>query len=370
MENHCLMCDRPDNADNLVQCDKCDGYVHFSCADVGESIADADRSFTCKKCVESEEAVTISSQHTSKRSHASSRSSISARRTSLRLQQIETDRQNRLKELDDAEKYQRMRRQVEADFDKQRFQVLDAQQEEVEQRSTRSRSQPGSSPQPVDMGTHRIEGSALQRTGLAAESNDTQMPSQVSSSIVTRPQEGGVPVTTRSQLDVSIPAAVTAIVSVTDGNRVELINPTHVNPVVNQVRKGGRKTKVDEIVNTSTPKQSHVVTNENVNQTSQLVVTSSKNDYIESACLYTTSRSQFPQTVHSNTKPAEGAHVTASLGSVLKPPSGHGQGIDLHPSLFPPPSGRIQFDVSNSLKPPPPSGQKQNVVSNPLSAMK
>ncbi|XP_055634367.1 uncharacterized protein LOC129774622 [Toxorhynchites rutilus septentrionalis] len=200
-----------------------------------------------------------------------------------------------------------MRRQVEADFDKQRFQVLDAQLEEVEQRSTRSRvssrvirentskwvgaasqtegqvvttsttavttatvsqSQPGSSPQPVDMGTHRIEGSALQRTGLAAESNDTQMPSQVSSSNVTRPQEGGVPVTTRSQLDVSIPAAVTAIVSVTDGNRVELINPTHVNPVVNQVRKGGRKTKVDEIVNTSTPKQSHVVTNENVNQTS------------------------------------------------------------------------------------------------------
>lgn len=84
-ESHCMLCDRPNHVDNLVQCDRCDGYLHYSCAEVGDSIADPDRSFSCKRCIESDEVVTVSS-HSSRRTSNSSRS---AARAALRLQQLE-----------------------------------------------------------------------------------------------------------------------------------------------------------------------------------------------------------------------------------------------------------------------------------------
>nr|XP_029709431.1 uncharacterized protein LOC115255438 [Aedes albopictus] len=135
-DSHCIMCNRPNNADNLVQCDRCDGYVHYSCADVGDSIADPDRSFTCKRCVESDEVVTVSSHRTSRSSRRTSHSGSSSAQVALRLQQLEKEKQNRLRELEDAEKFQRLRRQVEEDFEKQQFAILDAQlQDEDEDRS-------------------------------------------------------------------------------------------------------------------------------------------------------------------------------------------------------------------------------------------
>ncbi|EJY57822.1 AAEL017306-PA [Aedes aegypti] len=105
-ESHCMLCDRPNHVDNLVQCDRCDGYLHYSCAEVGDSIADPDRSFTCNRCIESDEVVTVSSHS----SHRTSNSSRSAARAALRLQQLEKERQIRRRELEDAEKFQRMRR--------------------------------------------------------------------------------------------------------------------------------------------------------------------------------------------------------------------------------------------------------------------
>ncbi|XP_062704316.1 uncharacterized protein LOC134286681 [Aedes albopictus] len=139
-DSHCIMCNRPNNADNLVQCDRCDGYVHYSCADVGDSIADPDRSFTCKRCVESDEVVTVSSHRTSRSSRRTSHSGSSSARVALRLQQLEKEKQNRLRDLEDAEKFQRLRRQVEEDFEKQQFAILDAQlQDEDEDRSFKSR---------------------------------------------------------------------------------------------------------------------------------------------------------------------------------------------------------------------------------------
>lgn len=43
-----MACNRPDDVDNLVQCDACDSWWHFSCAKITDSISD--RSWTCVKC--------------------------------------------------------------------------------------------------------------------------------------------------------------------------------------------------------------------------------------------------------------------------------------------------------------------------------
>lgn len=58
---------------------RCDGYVHYSCADVGYLFADSD---PCKRCIESDEVVTVSSYHTSRSSRHTSRSSSSSKRRS------------------------------------------------------------------------------------------------------------------------------------------------------------------------------------------------------------------------------------------------------------------------------------------------
>lgn len=170
--SHCMLCDRPDNADDLVQCDKCDGYVHFACAEVGDSIADEDRSFTCQRCIERLEAITVSSQRSSKRTSTSTRSSLSAARLTLRLQQLETERQNRLKELEDAERFQRLRRQVEADFEKQKLEALESQLlDEEENRSTRSRV----SARVIHANTHKWIGSTSQSDDVVGRpSNRTE----------------------------------------------------------------------------------------------------------------------------------------------------------------------------------------------------
>lgn len=86
-ENHCMLCDRPNNVDNLVQCDQSDGYLHYSCIEVNCCRC---RSYTCKRCFESDEVVTLSS-HNSRRTSNSSRS---VARTALRLQQLEKKRRS------------------------------------------------------------------------------------------------------------------------------------------------------------------------------------------------------------------------------------------------------------------------------------
>ncbi|XP_062705019.1 uncharacterized protein LOC134287353 [Aedes albopictus] len=44
----CKNCNRPDNAEDMVACDKCNGWWHFSCAGVQASICD--RSWRCPNC--------------------------------------------------------------------------------------------------------------------------------------------------------------------------------------------------------------------------------------------------------------------------------------------------------------------------------
>lgn len=46
--SHCMLCSRPDEVDDMVQCDKCDAWHHFGCVNVDASVKDA--SWTCERC--------------------------------------------------------------------------------------------------------------------------------------------------------------------------------------------------------------------------------------------------------------------------------------------------------------------------------
>ncbi|XP_058462439.1 uncharacterized protein LOC131437241 [Malaya genurostris] len=46
---NCVACERPDSADNVVACDHCDNWWHYSCAGVSDTIAD--RSWICSRCL-------------------------------------------------------------------------------------------------------------------------------------------------------------------------------------------------------------------------------------------------------------------------------------------------------------------------------
>ena len=44
----CIACDRKNSASNMVQCDKCNGWSHFDCANVSWSVKN--KKWTCEKC--------------------------------------------------------------------------------------------------------------------------------------------------------------------------------------------------------------------------------------------------------------------------------------------------------------------------------
>ncbi|XP_058839405.1 uncharacterized protein LOC131694906 [Topomyia yanbarensis] len=46
---NCVACERPDSADNIVACDHCENWWHYSCAGVTDSIAE--RNWTCSRCL-------------------------------------------------------------------------------------------------------------------------------------------------------------------------------------------------------------------------------------------------------------------------------------------------------------------------------
>lgn len=48
IENNCQDCERPDYAENMVCCDNCGKWLHFSCAGVNSNIRKRD--FICNRC--------------------------------------------------------------------------------------------------------------------------------------------------------------------------------------------------------------------------------------------------------------------------------------------------------------------------------
>lgn len=96
----CQKCERPDSAEDMVGCDKCNAWQHFGCAGVADSIADTKRSWTCEKC--REEALKDPASRISVYTSASSKKS---RQAKLRLELLEQQNQLKMKKLEEEEKY-------------------------------------------------------------------------------------------------------------------------------------------------------------------------------------------------------------------------------------------------------------------------
>ncbi|XP_062703570.1 uncharacterized protein LOC134286025 [Aedes albopictus] len=73
-QSSCAACQRPDSAEDMVQCDHCDNWKHYSCAGVDESVAR--RSFVCGDCTAQQTDDVISVRTTSTRSSATSTISV------------------------------------------------------------------------------------------------------------------------------------------------------------------------------------------------------------------------------------------------------------------------------------------------------
>ncbi|XP_062541539.1 uncharacterized protein LOC134209558 [Armigeres subalbatus] len=121
----CAGCDRPDSADNIVQCDKCSGWWHFSCASVNASIADRSI-WICEKCLTPPQPPRSVSNLTT----SSNRRAVLA----INLQRLAEEQELRKKELEIT---------MEKEFVKAKYDLLEqcALDEENDARSVRSRIQ-------------------------------------------------------------------------------------------------------------------------------------------------------------------------------------------------------------------------------------
>ncbi|XP_062709353.1 uncharacterized protein LOC134288451 [Aedes albopictus] len=104
-ESSCAACQRPDSAEDMVQCDHCDVWKHYSCAAVNASVAG--RSFVCGDCTAPQIDDVISVQTGSSRSSSTStfsvclsqlveRQQVERARVEVQLQRRHLDEQQRL----------------------------------------------------------------------------------------------------------------------------------------------------------------------------------------------------------------------------------------------------------------------------------
>nr|XP_029718062.1 uncharacterized protein LOC109399392 [Aedes albopictus]XP_029718107.1 uncharacterized protein LOC109399392 [Aedes albopictus] len=104
-ESSCAACQRPDSAEDMVQCDHCDVWKHYSCAAVNASVAG--RSFVCGDCTATQIDDVISVQTGSSRSSSTStfsvclgklveRQQLERARVEVQLQRRHLDEQQRL----------------------------------------------------------------------------------------------------------------------------------------------------------------------------------------------------------------------------------------------------------------------------------
>lgn len=102
------ICGLPDEAEtNMVQCERCNRYYHFACANVNESIGEEGRIYVCTICTKT---VGGNSRTTSSRSGRSTASSAKAR-AALELQRLEEEREMEKRYL--AKKYDILQQQIE-----------------------------------------------------------------------------------------------------------------------------------------------------------------------------------------------------------------------------------------------------------------
>ncbi|XP_062701605.1 uncharacterized protein LOC134285222 [Aedes albopictus] len=117
----CAGCDRPDTADDIVQCDKCTAWWHFSCAKVDDSVANQ-TNWICVKCL----SPPPPPRSVSIRTTSSNRRAL----LDISLQRLAEEKELRKKEL-----------AIEKEFMKAKYDLMEqcALDEEAETRSVRSR---------------------------------------------------------------------------------------------------------------------------------------------------------------------------------------------------------------------------------------
>ncbi|XP_058446466.1 uncharacterized protein LOC131427358 [Malaya genurostris] len=91
----CLGCDQPDSAEDMVQCDRCDTWWHFTCANVDASIKD--QKWMCSKCL---------SESFNSRVGGSSTSSSRARKARIELELRRLEEEKSLADRLQMEKYE------------------------------------------------------------------------------------------------------------------------------------------------------------------------------------------------------------------------------------------------------------------------
>ncbi|XP_058826865.1 uncharacterized protein LOC131686880 [Topomyia yanbarensis] len=103
-ESNCVACQRPDSADNMVQCDQCDGWRHYTCAGVDASVMN--RSWVCGDCTSMQEDAISLKSGSSRASAASAlsvcmsqlveRQQLERKRAEIELQRRHLDEQQKL----------------------------------------------------------------------------------------------------------------------------------------------------------------------------------------------------------------------------------------------------------------------------------
>ncbi|XP_058464923.1 uncharacterized protein LOC131438730 [Malaya genurostris] len=167
VQYNCPQCKEPDQADNMVACDKCDAWHHFRCAGVNDSIAD--RSWRCINC----------RLRTSSVPSNSSRKSMSQAQAELHLKKLDEERAMQAKHLSEefalkqaklAQQEEALKLQMALDqrYMEQRYAVLQATLEENDGKSRSTCSQQSSRSKVNDW----MEKQQEQITGAKSETNN------------------------------------------------------------------------------------------------------------------------------------------------------------------------------------------------------
>lgn len=127
MAYDCPLCDRANSADNMVQCEECGYWFHYSCAGVNQSIENEDRSFICQKCqrldcASASDFKSISS-HTTNHETAEQLKLLDEMKTiHLRKLDAEQERQRKIVEQEEAFKLKRL--EAEEQFINKKMELL------------------------------------------------------------------------------------------------------------------------------------------------------------------------------------------------------------------------------------------------------
>lgn len=85
----CLICARPDN-NVMVQCDHCDGWCHYECANVTCEVEGENVPWSCQKCIIRKTVAKSTKSHVTSKTKSSKRSSI--RTVQMKLDLLEEER--------------------------------------------------------------------------------------------------------------------------------------------------------------------------------------------------------------------------------------------------------------------------------------